>query len=221
MKIIRESLKFERGLEPKKAINVGKAKLDRDIIENTDWSIDLDKHGFLYEIIDLIKDYRGYPILILKNKQHDSWPYRGISRRGVFGEYQPTPEAALKDAKRVVNDDITLMRESINFERGLEPKQAMGIGLTALEKKIIETTDWFENLEGVLQVADIIKVIPDFRGFPIVIVKLHPENFAVNQEPYIGISTVDKTSFVETAEIAEHDAKIDIENWYFRKQHYH
>ena len=55
-------------------------------------------------------------------------------------------------------------------------------------------------------------------GIPIVILKLHPEKFAVNQEPYMGISTVDKTSFVETEEIAEHDAKIDIENHYIRER---
>jgi hypothetical protein len=126
MKIIRESLSFERGLEPKKALNIGQAKIDRDIIENTNWAIDPDKPGFIYEIIELIRDYRGYPILILKNKQQESRPYRGISKRGVFGGYRSTPEAALNDAKRVVNDDITLMRESLNFKGGLSLSKQWG-----------------------------------------------------------------------------------------------
>jgi hypothetical protein len=109
MKIVQENLNFERGLESKKAINIGKAKLDKDIIENTNWVIDLDKHGFHYEIIDLIRDYRGYPILILKHKQADYRGYIGISRRGVFGETRATAKADLKDVKRVVDADITLI----------------------------------------------------------------------------------------------------------------
>lgn len=112
----------------------------------------------------------------------------------------------------------SLVKESVNFERGLEPKKAMGIGLTELEKKIIEETDWHENLEIVLQVAEVVKVILDYMGSPIVIIKLDPKQFAVGQEPYIGISKFDKTDLVDTEEIAEHDAKIDIENHYIRER---
>ena len=216
--IVRESINFERGLEPKVSMDVGKSHLDRKILEETDWAIDIEQHAFLYEIVELIRDYKGYPILILKNRQQESWPYRAISVRGAFGDYQSSPEKALKQIKDIIDGMLNPMKESINFERGMEPKKSMGIGLTALEKRIIEETDWHENLEGVLVVADVVKVIPDYMGIPIVIVKLHPEKFAINQEPYIGISAVDKTTFVETAEIAEHDAKIDIENHYIRER---
>ncbi len=324
--IVRENINFERGLDPKTSMAVGKSHLDRKILEETDWAIDVEQHAFLYEIIELIRDYKGYPILVLKNKQQESWPYRAISVRGAFGDYHPTPEKALKQIKSiidgmlnplresldferglkplkalkigreaqaesfknfiedylrwngarvVINDDGTFsyfcfpgqsvrkyileaiheygdggkykvnaidltsrgdpdggeeheylispkksqtLKEDINFERGLEPKKAMGIGLTALEKKILEVTDWHENLEQVLQVADVVKIVHDFRGFPIAIIKLKPENFAVGQELFTGISPVDKTDFVETAEIAEHDAKIDIENYYIRER---
>jgi hypothetical protein len=330
--IVRESINFERGLEPKTSMDVGKSHLDRKILEETDWAIDIDKHGFIYEIIELIRDYKGYPILILKNKQHESWPYRAISVRGAFGDYQPTPEKALEQIKYIIsgqlnpqssgsedrmrmyeesfvkesvnfergqdpkramdigkihnaawilndlfftqqfgesdvegyraeisskdNEDTRVptyfikymegpmegqtsraekfeellgqwwgmaktkrkMHEDINFERGLEPKKAMGIGLTVWEKRIIEETDWHEDLEGVLQVADIIKVIPDYMDSPIVIIKLQPNKFAVGQEPYLGISKFARTELVETPEIAEHDAKIDIENHYIRER---
>jgi hypothetical protein len=50
-------------------MNVGKSHLDQEVMDETDWAIDLEKHLFLYDIIKLIRDYRGYPILVLKNKQ--------------------------------------------------------------------------------------------------------------------------------------------------------
>lgn len=220
MKIVRESINFERGLDPKTSMDVGKSHLDKKIFDQTDWAVNSGTLGNIYEILELIRDYKGYPILVLKNKQHESWPFRAISVVGVFGDYQPTAYKALKQVKQIIDGILNPMKESLNFERGLEPKQSMSIGLTALEKKIIEETDWHENLEGVLQVADVVKVIRDYQGIPIVIIKIHPEKFAVGQEPYMGISTVDKTSFVETEEIAEHDAKIDIENYYFRQKNY-
>jgi len=445
--IVKESINFERGLDPKTSMDVGKSHLDRKILEETDWAIDIDKHGFIYEIIELIRNYKGYPILVLRNKQHESWPYRAISVRGAFGDYQLTPEKALDQVKKMIDGQLNPMRESINFERGMDPKQSMGIGrtvhillagegksegfkalvldpvddpkvnpgktifwvqalegenkgekiivrkfdepfgkywglewslalgesvnfergldpmrsmdigmfhfdvefsgdiedmeddekrmakkwnykgikilhvegnadedsselffklsdgdeilfkqksymgpsrpdradyakisisslnvndfevhdawldelsngsiilatmrmyediknqnpvnesinfergmepkksmgigLTALEKRIIEETDWHEDLEGVLQVAEIEKVILDYMDSPIVILKLDPNKFAVGQEPYLGISKFSRTDLVETAEIAEHDAKIDIENHYIRER---
>ena len=106
MKIIRESLNFERGLEPKKSMDIGKSRLDREIMEETDWAINLEKNGFLWDIIELIRDYKGYPILILKNKQQESWPYRAISRVGVFGDYQESPEKALSNLKKSIDREI-------------------------------------------------------------------------------------------------------------------
>jgi hypothetical protein len=111
------------------------------------------------------------------------------------------------------------LKESLNFERGLEPKKSMGIGLTVLDKKIIEETNWSENLDNILQVADIVKLIRNYQNYPILIIKFRPENFAVGQELYIGISPADKTDMVETEEIAIHDAKIDIENYYIREKY--
>lgn len=87
-------------------MDIGKSKLDREIIEKTDWAIDLEKHGFVWEIIELIKGYKGFPILILKNKQQESWNYRAISTVGIFGEYAPNPEDALASAKYAVDAHI-------------------------------------------------------------------------------------------------------------------
>ncbi len=103
MNIVREHINFERGLDPKKAMDIGKSKLDREIIENTDWAINLEKHGFIWEIVELMRNYGGFPILILKNKSQDSWNYRAVSKVGIFGEYQNTPAAALQSAQAAVD----------------------------------------------------------------------------------------------------------------------
>ena len=146
--------------------------------------------------------------------------YIGVSTSNLGRtNFAKNPEIAERDIKiTIISNRDRVKNESLDFERGLEPKKFMGIGLTAVEKKIIEVTDWYQNLEEVLLVADIVKVIRDFRGFPIIIIKLRPEEFAVGQELYKGISPVDKTDLVETEEIAIHDAKIDIENYYIREK---
>lgn len=87
-------------------MDIGKSKLDREFIEKIDWAIDLEKHGFTWEIEELVKDYNGFPILIMRNKSHDSWPYRGVSIVGVFGEYAPSIEDALASAKYAVDSHI-------------------------------------------------------------------------------------------------------------------
>jgi len=112
--IVKESINFERGLDPKTSMDVGKSHLDRKILKETDWAIDIDKHGFIYEIIELIRNYKGYPILVLRNKQHESWPYRAISVRGAFGDYQLTPEKALDQVKKIIDGQLNPLSESTN-----------------------------------------------------------------------------------------------------------
>jgi hypothetical protein len=64
---IDESLNFERGKEPIKAMNVGQTFLDKKFVEETNWDFGtLDDDD---EVVELIRDYRGYPILIITNKK--------------------------------------------------------------------------------------------------------------------------------------------------------
>jgi hypothetical protein len=133
--LVRENINFERGLDPKTSMDVGKSMLDRKILEETDWAIDLRKHGFIYEFLDLIRDYKGYPILVMKNKQHEEWPYRAISIVGIFGDYQPTQERALKQIKTTIDGIINPIKESVNFERGIDPKDALELGKKFSDKE--------------------------------------------------------------------------------------
>jgi hypothetical protein len=144
---ISEKLNFERTGAPIKKMGIGTQVEDQKILDETDWAIDLEKHAFLYDIVVLIRDYRGYPILVLKNKSQGSWQFRAISRVGVFGDYQPTPEQALINLKRSIDKEIQKendswkeweknkdkmrgkpLKEDINFERGGESLDKLRIG---------------------------------------------------------------------------------------------
>ena len=226
MKIIRESLNFERGLEPKDSMDIGKSRLDREIMEETDWAINLEKNGFLWDIIELIRDYRGYPILILKNKQQESWPYRAISRVGVFGDYQPTPEKALLNLQKAITREIQKedeshaswksslkKNESQNFERGIDPKKSMRIG----EIDLINRIDWDVNIHHVnfTEPTEIIKFIRDYKGFPIVIVKWHGEFEGRMRDNYFGVSSTSgmgRSGFTDSPLRAERNVKRLLDN---------
>ena len=153
--IISERLDFTREGEPIVKMGIGQAALDKEIMDETDWAIDMDKHGFMYDILKIIRNYNGFPILILKKKGNESWPYRAISIRGAFGEYQPTPEKALKNLKDSIDREnekakishdawLDSLKESQNFERGQDPIRAMDIGMFEFD---VEFSGDIENME--------------------------------------------------------------------------
>ena len=133
---ISEKLDFERGGEPIKQMGIGKQVGDKELIDNTDWAIDINKHGHIYDILLVIRDYKGFPILVLKNKTQGSWQFRCISLRGVFTEYAPSPESALTEMKSTIDRYIAELgsgatigvKESIDFTREGSPLEKMGIG---------------------------------------------------------------------------------------------
>jgi len=115
VKIIREHIDFERGIEPKTAMNIG--------IMNIDWGLDM------VWIDELIKDgrtelinYKSALILIIKIKDMPE-PFLACSNIKVSNTYylrsrwSKTREEALLRIKKQI--DKHLLKESINFERGL------------------------------------------------------------------------------------------------------
>jgi hypothetical protein len=136
-----ETQNFTRGLDPKDAMNIGKKAMDQKIIDETDWSIDYSTIISIYDIVEVIHNYRGFPILILKEKgkEDTSWPYRGISRKArplaevkkIIGEFCFSHEQALREIKNKIDKwvDNGYLHESHNFTRGLDPKDAMKIGM--------------------------------------------------------------------------------------------
>ena len=129
---IKESLNFERGMNPKSSMDIGQEKLDRDFIEETNWELPQDIIQDMFTIIGIIRDYKGYPVLCLKTKSDgdgDGRVYIALSTN-YRSDYYDIPEEAVDDVKYFIDhgNARTLFVESLNFERGKDPMDAMEIG---------------------------------------------------------------------------------------------
>ena len=202
--IVRENISFERGINPKKAMGIGKEvtiiakdsdkKIKGIVIEKDE---ERTKKNLWGEQIYTIKITEGE----FKNKL--MWVAKFDT---LFGEYWGIEDSI-----------IPTIDEHQNFERGMDPKKAMKIGKESWWDDIIENTPWYMELGtyGDFKVIDLIK---DYRGVsPIIVIRIEQNDIRV--EPtywYIGVSKVDKTDILDTPEEALHDAKIDIENWEYR-----
>ena len=107
-KLVNENIRFERGKDPKDAMEVGLAGLKKEILDNTSWSAAITPESV--KIIDVIPDYEGYPILIMKvidpihNKDK---PYQAVSNiPGSFVMNLPDAESAEQAVKKKIDDGI-------------------------------------------------------------------------------------------------------------------
>ena len=143
---MRESISFERGKDPKEAMDVG-------ILSNAEWDYEVD--GF--ETEDYI--YKGFPVRVVGKYWHErsAYPeYAAFSTGGVTGfDYNNLKWYKRKGyAKRHIQniiDEIIWIRnmaksketnESVNFERGQQPKDAMGLGY---DPKVVEFLEWVKT----------------------------------------------------------------------------
>ncbi len=169
MRLVRENINFERGLEPRKSMGIGRETLMKQI----DWALnffpaaldDRPESPNNIRVYDFISDYKGFPIIIY---DLGSGFYRASSTFDFSG-LSTTPEAALDGMKRRIDDRVKI-KESQNFERGIPPKESMNIGTEARKKKLDKETDWgFEFLKSFqIKTWDII----EYEGFLIKIVQL-------------------------------------------------
>ena len=172
---ILESQNFERGLDPKKSMDLGRDAL----IKKIPWQLNqIDQIGPDLRIAEFISIYRGFPILVYdlgdSYQATSTMDYTGICLSSAV---------AVRAMKRRINtllrktDDKFKerwlpwnMKESQNFERGLDPKESMTIGREARIKKLDQETDWGFEISHAFQVRiwDIIK----YEGFLIKISQL-------------------------------------------------
>ncbi len=146
---IKESLDFTKIGNPIKKMDIGKSTIDRKIIEYTIWNgftIDYFENNN-YEIIDLIRNYRGYPILVLKNNSESSskLPYIAFSPFNINSFYFKTPENAIEFIKEKLDKHLYLMGESINFERKGTSIEKMDIGQQEILRQKAAKIDWDWN----------------------------------------------------------------------------
>lgn len=132
---------FERGRDPKDSMTIGKTYLDKKYVEETNWFITYSPED--YEIIEVIRNYRGFPILILRPLPILSY-YAGdfidnsnyyigtsLNSTGCGGLGGKTSEKALDLIKDEIDEYIdggNSLDESIHFERRVDPKKSMRIG---------------------------------------------------------------------------------------------
>lgn len=124
-----ESLNFERTGSSISKLGVGQKAIDQDIINNTDWHIhpntytEQNMKKFRPKIIKLIRDYKGYPILILRVNWDSPKPFIGTSHKGVQGSPSYTAKQAEDDVKRVIDwhEDVKKIEDRKNRrkEQGL------------------------------------------------------------------------------------------------------
>ena len=130
-----ESVSFERGQDPKSSMGVG-----RDwIIKNTKWSINLawDKYT-----IEYFEEYRGYYIVVaLRNTgmYGDEGLYDAVANiPGIMVTGAHSSWNAYKGIKKKIDEHLKaknivhkILKESVEFKRGEDPKDAMKIGRIA------------------------------------------------------------------------------------------
>lgn len=173
---------FKRGQDPKKSMNIGKAKIDKEKMESIEWAFDpffFNNRGTdSFEIEEFIEDYHGFPIIIFSLEGDNGGKvYRAssISDMDYSGECK-SKELALKSIKKRIDDLIQKrpwmkkFNESQNFERGKDPKDSMTIGKKSLLKKIDAENDWGFEITHAFhrEIWDII----EYRGFLIKITKV-------------------------------------------------
>jgi len=150
MKLVREHIEFERGIEPRDALKIG--------IESSDWGYGPHylKHNIENNRLEIvsIEKYKTALILITKSKNYlplEDTPYFAMSnirceipdpRRNIGSNWRATKEEALEEAKDRL-DNRYFLKESIEFERGIEPREAMKIGKKAQIEK------WFDDLGNI------------------------------------------------------------------------
>jgi len=162
---ISESIDFERGIEPKDAMKIG--------IDNIDWGygpnyLKMAQKDNRLEIVGMEK-YKTALILITKSKNYiplEDTPYMAMSnirnevpdpRLNIGSDWHKTKEEALEDAKERL-DKKYFLKESIDFERGIEPRDAMKIGRRA---QIEEWLDYHNIPENLYKISNDLTIIID------------------------------------------------------------
>lgn len=244
-----ESQEFTREGDPLKKMSVGQTAIDQHIIDTTLWALRKemweDTQGRPYEFHKLIRNYRGFPILLLKDVNIDpkeesnmsaiwiatsTMSYTNWSSSEIYaiGRMKEIIDSLLKKGDASVQNSIDQFKikhgepvtEKLDFERGGEPIKTMDIGQTYLDRKFIEDTNWFITFS--YDDYDIIDLIKDYQGYPLLILKNKFRSQSQIQAPawtgkaYVGTST-DETGIggrgAATPEIAEQKVKEDLDEW--------
>ena len=199
---------FERGQDPKKTMNIGQTYLDNRFIQETEWFVKFDPAIDIPK--ELIKDYRGLPILGYESTSTNPSLFIATSTVSNLARIGKDIPEAIEKVKKLIDGLFTPFKisdnlgksaviESTNFERGQDPKKSMGIGQSYLDRKFIEDTDWYVYDKYTDEPVDLIR---DYKGLPILLSKATNSNgpwyfiatsTAVSMIAHIGSQNMEET----------------------------
>ncbi|MDD5649248.1 MAG: hypothetical protein PHF86_02340 [Candidatus Nanoarchaeia archaeon] len=114
-KMINESFNFDREGSNLDKFKIGKKYSDEKFIEETDWVFSIKYIYEKFNIIELIRDYKGFPILILElkdaylNKSKNtviSTKYTAISSKDLLDGYFYESTTALEEMQEIIDNKI-------------------------------------------------------------------------------------------------------------------
>ena len=133
---IKESVNFERGKDPKRAMKIGGYAYGP--VRDLEWGITDQRFEDVLEKDPEIIRYKGFTILLYQGNPPDHWhavsDIRPVTGRIYAKDYHATNgtdrKTVIRNMKRWISkySDLTRMHESLNFERGKDPRDTMGIG---------------------------------------------------------------------------------------------
>lgn len=141
MKIVKENINFERGIDPKYSMNIGFNNFFNNLKPGDVLEIqkDLPKIGrYKGEILELTK-----VLDTIDNKKRVRYNLFVDKKNYFLDKFKCTSTIwqfgfdFFKENFKVIKKDGILL-ESMNFERGLDPKESMGIGKAKLIQKWLE-----------------------------------------------------------------------------------
>ena len=176
---VNENINFERGRDPRKSMGIG----SEEYIYSMDWpTTKFSLKNVILNNPDLeILEYKGFTILLYPEedykdfKVHNPWKSDDIwvgltNSRKEMGETGAHTRGdgrkkTLDNLKRSINYRLRNSNESVNFEKGRDPKFAMGIGISK-KKFMVDGEEWVIDVnlktnEFVLN--DFYKVRMEFR----------------------------------------------------------
>lgn len=195
---VNEKLEFEKGQNPRKSMGVGKLATAEWDYRNVMHDSDIEEEYL----------YKGWPIRIFKRYFHNKSPYpeyAGVSEKGITnfgGRYRLKWYKRKGYAKKWIEgaiDELEFLRsianESMDFERGRDPKASLGIGtVSQIPKKLL-----LADLDGEY-------VLEDFPGAIHNIEIIGPRRFMIrlHHPSYGKIRNTETNNIISRKKYAEH-----------------
>jgi hypothetical protein len=134
MKIVRESLNidFNREGTPLEKLKIGKKESDLIFIKEHEWDLSLPHILKRFTVEELIRDFKGIPILVLKSDSLVT-SYIAIST-DYHSDHHNKPEEAISELKL----DIFGIEESLKFTREGTSLEKIGVGRITMEKEVLK-----------------------------------------------------------------------------------